>query len=276
MAEGRLVVCATPIGNLGDVSERLASTLISADVIYAEDTRRTAKLLARVGSQARVRSLFTGNEKARTADLLNDVRSGLDVVLLSDAGMPTVSDPGAEAVGAALDEGLETTVIPGPSAVTASIALSGFGGDRFVFEGFLPRKSRDRRARLASLAADSRPIVIFASPKRIAEDLADLRDALGADRSAAVLKELTKIHEQVWRGSLAEAAEEWVGDQKGEFTVVLGPGRVEEPSVTEAVEVARSLVSEGKSHSDAAREAAVVTGVARREIYEELVRSATS
>ena len=274
MPEGRLIVCATPIGNLGDISERLVDALSSADVIYAEDTRRASKLLSRIGTQTRLRSFFAGNEKARTADLLEDVRSGSVVVLLSDAGMPTVSDPGSEAVSAALDEGLLTTVIPGPSAVTAAIALSGFAGDRFVFEGFLPRKSGVRRARLAALAVEIRPIVLFASPKRLGDDLVDLRDALGPGRSVAVLKELTKIHEQVWRSSLSEAADRWAGDQKGEFTLVLGPGAIEEPSITEAVEVALSLVSEGKSHSDAAREAAAVTGLARREIYEVLVRSA--
>ncbi|MDX1469599.1 MAG: 16S rRNA (cytidine(1402)-2'-O)-methyltransferase [Acidimicrobiia bacterium] len=276
MGQGRLFVCATPIGNLGDVSERLREVLALADVIYAEDTRRTAKLLSRVGSQARLRSLFAGNEKSRTRELIDDVRSGLDVVLLSDAGMPAVSDPGGEAVSAALDEGLKTTVIPGPSAVTAAIALSGFGGDRFVFEGFLPRRAGERTARLTSLATETRPIVLFASPKRLGEDLSDLRDALGSERSVAVLKELTKIHEQVWRGSLEEAAAKWAGDQKGEFTLVVGRGQIETPNIADAVNLALSLVAGGSSRSDAAREAASVTGVARREIYEKLVRSTTS
>lgn len=271
MADGKLTVCATPIGNLGDVSSRLAEALIEADVVYAEDTRRTGILLRHVGSTAKVRSLFTGNEKLRTRQLLDDVRSGLKVALVSDAGMPSISDPGASAVLEAAEEGLATTVIPGPSAVTASIALSGFGGGRFVFEGFLPRKESARRSRLADLATETRAVVLFASPNRVGSDLADLARVVGFDRPIAVMKELTKVHETVWRGSIGEAAERWGGDQKGEFTLVVAGRDEEPPNVDAAIDLARQMISDGAAPSDAARRAAEETGVSRRAIYRAVV-----
>ena len=271
MGEGMLIVCATPIGNLGDVSDRLREALNGADVVYAEDTRRTATLLAHVGAQVKVRSLFTGNEKVRTAELVETVRAGKRVVLVSDAGMPTISDPGAEAVRMVRQIGRKVTVIPGPSAVTAALAVSGFDADRFAFEGFLPRKGEARKERLQSIAAEDRTVVLFASPHRLAADLADLVEALGADRRVVVARELTKVYEEVWMGTLAEAGERWAGEVKGEITLVIEPTAKADSDVETAVEDARALLAEGYSISEAARRAASAAGVSRRLVYQALL-----
>jgi 16S rRNA (cytidine1402-2'-O)-methyltransferase len=268
---GRLIVCATPIGNLGDISARLRNTLASADVVYAEDTRRTANLLSHLDIAVPVVSLFAGNEMSRTAQLVDAVRAGETVVLVSDAGMPTVSDPGAAAVRGVREAGLSVTVVPGPSAVTTALALSGFGGDRFVFEGFLPRKGRERGERLAAIGTETRAVVMFASPNRLGDDLADLLVACGPDRRVAVTRELTKLHEESWVGSLEAAVDEWAEPVKGEVTLVLAPADPPAPSLEEAVAAAHGLVSDGQSVSDAARSAAELTGVSRREIYEALI-----
>jgi len=271
VSEGRLYVCATPIGNLGDVSDRLRETLMTADVIYAEDTRRTSKLLRHIGTKTKAQSLFVGNEKARSRRLVDDVRAGKIVALVSDAGMPTVSDPGAEAVRLVQDEGLSLTVIPGPSAVTTAITLSGFGGDRFSFEGFLPRKGKERNVRLRQLGFDDRPVVIFASPHRVAGDLRDLLDVVGADRRVAVTREMTKLHEEVWVGTLGEAVEQWSGETKGELTLVLEGSSMTPVTAAAAIAEARSLVDAGTSPSDAARRVAQDSGVSRRVIYQKLL-----
>lgn len=271
MTTGRLLVSATPIGNLGDVSERLRNVLSSADVVFAEDTRRTAKLLSHLGVDVDVVSLFAGNEQARTRQLVDSVASGDTVVLVSDAGMPTVSDPGATAIRAVREAGFPVTVVPGPSAVTTALALSGFGGDRFVFEGFLPRKGRERAERLQSIGGEDRAVVLFASPKRLADDLSDLAEVCGGWREVAVTRELTKVHEESWVGPLEEAVERWEDAVKGEVTLVLGPMEPIPPSEAEALEMARGLVAEGGSVSDAARTASEETGVSRRTIYEELL-----
>jgi 16S rRNA (cytidine1402-2'-O)-methyltransferase len=269
--EGCLYVCATPIGNLGDVSDRLRETLVTADVIYAEDTRRTSKLLQHIGAKTKARSLFVGNEKARSRKLVDEVRAGKTVVLVSDAGMPTVSDPGAEAVRIVQDEGLSLTVIPGPSAVTTAITLSGFGGDRFSFEGFLPKKGKERSRRLHQLGFEDRPVVMFASPHRLAGDLRDLLDVVGVDRKVAVTREMTKLHEEVWVGTLGEAVERWTGEIKGEITLVLEGGSLTPVTAEAAIAEARSLVDAGNSPSDAARSVAQDSGVSRRVIYQALL-----
>lgn len=271
MPEGRLVVCATPIGNLGDISERLRNTLASADVIYAEDTRRTAKLLRHLVINVPLVSMFSGNEKERTAKLVAAVESGQNVVLVSDAGMPTVSDPGAVAVRAVRAAGLHVSVVPGPSAVTAALALSGFGGDRFAFEGFLPRKGRARAVRLAALADEERVVVLFASPNRLSTDLGDLAVACGGERYVAVVRELTKLHEECWVGSLADSVDYWVEDVRGEITLVLAPAALPKPSLGEAIERAREIVAGGGSVRMSARRVAEEMGVSRREVYEALL-----
>lgn len=270
MAGGRLLVCATPIGNLGDISQRLAETLRNADLVFAEDTRRTTKLLSHLDISVEIVSLFTGNERSRTERVLRAIGSGSTVALVSDAGMPTVSDPGASVIRAVRDAGFTVSVIPGPSAVTAAVALSGFGGDRFVFEGFLPRKGRERSKRIEEIAGEPRTVVVFASPKRLAADLSDLAEACG-DREVAVCRELTKLHEETWVGSLPEAAVTWAEPVKGEVTLVLGPIEPETASKDDAVERARVLMAEGTSISEAARRAASELGVSRRDVYEELI-----
>jgi 16S rRNA (cytidine1402-2'-O)-methyltransferase len=273
MAEGgRLLVCATPIGNLGDVSDRLREVLQTADVVYAEDTRRTATLLRHVGASPPVRSLFVGNEKKRTADLLGALDQGLMVALVTDAGMPTVSDPGSDVVRLAREAGHLVTVVPGPSAVVASVALAGFGGDRFGFEGFLPRKGKERSARLARIGDEDRAVVLFVSPHRLVADLESIAGATGPEREIVITREMTKLHEEVWSGSVGQAIEEWSDREvKGELTVVVAPGPSETPSLDSAVSEARGLVEGGVSPSEAVRRVAVATGVSRREIYQVLI-----
>lgn len=271
MSSGRLVVCATPIGNLGDVSERLRGALASADVIYAEDTRRTAKLLGHLGLSVPLVSLFSGNEQSRTAGVVDAVLAGQVVALLSDAGMPTVSDPGSAAVHAVRAAGGAVSVVPGPSAVTAAVALSGFGGDRFVFEGFLPRKGQERAERLSVVTAETRSVIIFASPNRLLADLEDLVASCGPDREIAVARELTKIHEEVWVGRLGDAVDRWAGPVKGEVTLVLDGGEPPTVSFDDVIAAARAEVAAGRSISEVARTVAGETGVSRREIYEALL-----
>lgn len=273
MAEGVLLVCATPIGNLGDVSDRLREALNTADVVFAEDTRRTATLLQHVGATPTVRSLFVGNEAVRTEELLASLVAGKTVALVTDAGMPGVSDPGAEAVRLARKNGHGVTVIPGPSAVTTAVAAAGFGADRFVFEGFLPKKGKERSRRLATIGTDDRPVVVFISPHRLLVDLEAIAVVTGPDREIAITRELTKLHEEVWVGNIDTAIDEWSGrDARGEFTVVVAPGAIERVSVEDAISEARVLVAGGSSPSEASKRLAEATGVSRRAVYEALIR----
>jgi len=269
---GRLYICATPIGNLGDVSDRLRDVLRTADVVYAEDTRRTATLLRHVGASPSVRSLFVGNEKSRTADLLVSLDQGFTVAMVTDAGMPTVSDPGSDVIRLARQAGHLVTVVPGPSAVVAAVALAGFGGDRFVFEGFLPRKGKERSERLHRISGEDRPVVLFVSPHRLVGDLESVATAIGPEREIVITREMTKLHEEVWSGPVGQAIEEW-SDRvvKGELTVVVAPGEHEAPSLDSALAEARGLVEGGAAPSEAARRVARATGVSRREIYEILI-----
>ena len=271
MAEGALFVCATPIGNLGDVSARLRQTLEEADLVYAEDTRRAGKLLRHLGVEVPVHSLFEGNEMERSQRLVDDVASGMRVALISDAGTPVVSDPGAAAVRLALDRGLVVTVIPGPSAVTAALALSGFVGDRFSFEGFLPRRGKERERRLEAIGSSDRPVVLFVTPHRVGQDLADLVRACGPRRRVTVGRELTKLHEEVWAGDLQGAMAKFSSGAKGELTMVVGPSEPNESSTSESIEEARGLVAAGMSVSEAARQVAESSGVSRRLIYQSLI-----
>ncbi|HEX6947301.1 MAG TPA: 16S rRNA (cytidine(1402)-2'-O)-methyltransferase [Acidimicrobiia bacterium] len=271
MGEGRLYVCGTPIGNLEDVTDRLRRVLGDVDVVYAEDTRRAAKLLGRLGIDVQVRSLFAGNEKERSAELVRRLSEGEDVAYVSDAGMPAISDPGAWLVREARTAGHPVTVIPGPSAVTTALLLSGFDSDRFVFEGFLPRKGREREDRLGSIAADQRPTVLFVSPHRFAEDIADLRAVVGDHRVVAVTRELTKLHEEAWVGPIAEVAERFPEPVRGEFTLVVSGRPAEAPDTADAIAEARRLVREGMSPSDAARSVAGDRGVSRRLVYQALI-----
>jgi len=272
MSEGQLVVCATPIGNLGDISERLRNVLSRADVVYAEDTRRTAVLLDHLGVSPPLRSLFVGNEQIKSDEVAGAVGEGQMVALVTDAGMPAVSDPGSEAVARVRASGLTVTVIPGPSAVTSAVAVAGFGGDRFAFEGFLPKKGGERESRLRGIARDDRPVVLFVSPHRFLADLESLAGAVGLDREVAVTRELTKMHEEIWVGPLGDAIEEWSDrPAKGEFTVVIAPGTPSTVSSEEAIAAARAEVEAGASPSTAARDVSGSSGVSRREIYQALI-----
>ena len=271
MGEGRLYVCGTPIGNLEDVSDRLRRVLASVDAVYAEDTRRTGKLLAHLGVEVPLRSIFAGNEKERTAELVERLMAGEDVAYVSDAGMPAISDPGAWLVREARDAGRPVTVIPGPSAVTTALLLSGFDADRFVFEGFLPRRGRERQERLKSIAADDRATVLFVSPHRFADDIADLRSAIGDDRLIAVTRELTKLHEEAWVGPISGAPDRFPDPVKGEVTIVVSGRQKGEPDAAVAIEEARRLVAGGMSPSDAARQVAADRGVSRRLVYQALI-----
>jgi 16S rRNA (cytidine1402-2'-O)-methyltransferase len=269
---GRLYLVGTPIGNLGDLSDRARETLRSVEILAAEDTRRTGRLLAHAGIERRTVSLFQGNERARTAELLARLREGSDVAIVTDAGMPTISDPGFLLVRACADEGIDVVVVPGPSAVTAALAVSGLPVDRFVFEGFLPRRASQRRERLRSLAHDSRTAVLFESPVRLTALLEDVLAELG-DRRMALARELTKLHEEVIRGRVSEVLDR-LGDAgpKGELVVVL-EGRIEavEADLPELVEEARRLVRDGMRKREAASTVARSRGASANEIYEALL-----
>lgn len=266
-------MCATPIGNLADASPRLAETLGAVDLIYAEDTRRTAKLLNHFGIATPMKSLFAGNEQARLDDIEQRLGEGATIALVSDAGMPVVSDPGAAAVEMAANAGATVTALPGPSAVTSAIAVSGFSGDRFVFVGFLPRKGTERTLAIESIAAEERTTVMFAAPSRVAADLQAVADACDAARRVVVARELTKIHEEVWRGTVAQGASTF-GDParaRGEFTVVVEGAAPKEPDLDSAVVAATALIARGTSTSDAVREIASSHGVSRRELYDRVL-----
>lgn len=268
---GTLYLCATPIGNLGDASPRLAQVLAECSGVYAEDTRRAAVLLGRLGVKASVRSFFVGNEEARSAEIAERLASGETIAVITDAGTPTVADPGVSAVRAAREVGANVSVVPGPSAVTAALAVAGFGGDRFVFEGFLPRRGRGREERLAQIAIEERPVVFFSSPRRVAADLTDLATHAGPQRTVCVARELTKRFEEVWWGTVTDAATEWTDrEPRGEFTVVVSPAPPRSGDLDEAVAAARRLVDEGSSRSDAARTVAKERDLPRRSIYERL------
>lgn len=269
---GRLYLCATPIGNLGDASPRLAETLAAVDLVYAEDTRRSAKLLAALGVSTPLRSYFVGNQSQRAGELEVALTDGRAVALITDAGSPAVSDPGASAVAVARRADARVIVVPGPSAVTAAVMGSGLVDGAFVFEGFLARKGRERQDQLTSLRSEHRPVVLFLTPHRIGKDLADLVDSLGGDREVCVARELTKLHEELWWGTLDEAQRHWQEEVvRGEFTVVVAGSVPSRPTIDEALDLAHELMGRGVSPSRAAREAAEATGIARRDLYERLI-----
>jgi 16S rRNA (cytidine1402-2'-O)-methyltransferase len=268
-----LVLAATPIGRIEDAPPRLAVELAEADVIAAEDTRRLRKLCDLLGVEvsARVVSYFEGNEAARTEDLLRSLRDGRRVVLVTDAGMPSVSDPGYRLVAAAVAEDIEVTAVPGPSAVLAALAVSGLPVDRFCFEGFLPRKAGERRSRLARLADEPRTMVFFEAPHRTADTLAAMADAFGDDRRAAVCRELTKLHEEVRRGPVRGLADWAAGGVRGEVTLVVAGREPEEAAGLDDEQVAtlvRRAEQGGLSRRDAVAAVARETGMPRRAVYD--------
>jgi 16S rRNA (cytidine1402-2'-O)-methyltransferase len=275
---GVLVLAATPIGRAADAPARLAEELAAADVVAAEDTRRLRRLAADLGVtvSGRVVSYFEGNEAARTGGLVEALESGDRVLLVTDAGMPSVSDPGYRLVAAAVEHGLHVTAVPGPSAVLTALAVSGLPVDRFCFEGFLPRKAGERSRRLAGLADEQRTMVFFEAPHRTEAALAAMVAAFGDDRAGAVCRELTKTHEEVRRGGLAELVA-WASDGvRGEVTIVVA-GAVGGSDVPTDPASLAALVAEaeqeGMSRKEAILDVARRAGLPKREVYDAVHKS---
>ena len=276
---GRLYVVATPIGNLGDVTLRAIEVLRSVPLIAAEDTRISRRLLERHGAAARVVSFHARNAAARLPGLIDHLRGGSDLAVITDAGTPGVSDPGEALVRAWAAQGGVVVPVPGASAVLAAVAASGVAGARWSFEGFLPRSGRERRERLARIAADERATVIFEAPNRVVATLADLAAAADPDRPIAICRELTKLHEEIVRGSLgllAAQAREGSLTLRGEFVLVVGEQprtarRSSIPASEDALEAARAevdhLVAGGLPRGEAARRVAAARGLPRRQLY---------
>lgn len=264
-----IILAATPIGNLGDVTRRLVTALETATVIAAEDTRTTQRLLAALGIENRPQliALHDHNEKQRAAELVRRAASE-DVLLLSDAGMPTVSDPGYGVVAEAAAQGVTVTALPGPSAVLTALAVAGLPTDRFTFEGFPPRKSGDRRRMLASLAAEPRTMVFFEGPSRVGETLADMASAFGGDRRAAVCRELTKLHEEVVRGPLDDLVAWAEPGARGEIVLVVEGAAASALPFADALSRVQELVAGGTRLKEAAGEVSAHTGHSSRDLYQ--------
>jgi 16S rRNA (cytidine1402-2'-O)-methyltransferase len=266
---GVLILCGAPLGNPADASARLGEVLASVDVVAAEDTRRLIRLVREMGVTVpgKLISYFEGNEERRTGELVEQMLGGARVALITDGGMPSVSDPGYRLVVAALAAGIPVTSVPGPSAVTTALALSGLPCDRFCFEGFLPRKPGERRARLAALAAEERTLVFFEATHRITDTLADMAAAFGPQRPAALCRELTKTYEEVRRATLAELAE--ASEFRGEITlVVAGAPPAQRPTDEVLREQIAAAVATGLSKRDAAAVVAARHGLSKRDVYE--------
>ena len=262
-----LAVCATPIGNLADVTLRVLDELRRADLLLCEDTRQTRKLLERHGvAGKRLQSYHEHNEAKRTAEVLPRLEAGERVALVSDAGMPAVSDPGARLISAALEAGVPVTVLAGPSAVETALVASGFGADRFQFLGYLPRGVGERRALWEELGRWPHAAVAFESPQRLGASLAGFAEAL-PDRPVAVCRELTKRHEEVVRGPAKEVAERFSGAVRGEITLVIGPGDVRRGDEDAAAAAVAELVAAGTSRRSAADVVSRLTGVGRNRLY---------
>ena len=270
---GRVVLAATPIGNLGDASARLIEALGTADVVLAEDTRRTLDLARGLGVtiSGRLSALHDHNERERAQSIVADALAGSTVLLVTDAGMPTVSDPGFRVVAAAADAGVPVTVLPGPSAPIAALAVSGLPTDRFAFEGFLPRKDAERARALGALASEPRTLVFFEAPHRLAESLAAMALAFGEDRRASVSRELTKTYEETRRGPLSELAS-WAADGvKGEIVVCVAGRPAAALNLEDAVAEAVGRVLDGERAKDVAADIAPLAGVPSRELYAAIV-----
>ena len=281
MTAGRLYVVATPIGNLGDVTLRALEVLRAVPLIAAEDTRLTRRLLDRHGIETRMMSYHARSGPGRAVELLDHLRAGQDLALVTDAGTPGISDPGSELVAAWATEGGSVVPIPGASAVLAAVVASGIAGPRWSFEGFLPRSGRERRERIERIAADDRGTVVYEAPGRVAATLRDLAAACGPDRPAAICRELTKLHEEIGRASLGELERRAGSGEltlRGEFAIVVGerPGgppatAASEAAAGDALEAARveveRLVAGGEARGEAARRVAAATGIPRRRLY---------
>ncbi|WP_419848911.1 16S rRNA (cytidine(1402)-2'-O)-methyltransferase [Candidatus Poriferisocius sp.] len=268
---GRLILVATPIGNLGDLSPRAVEVLAKADVVACEDTRRTGRLLAHAGVSApRLLVVNEHTEKASAAEIAELLVDGNMVALVTDAGTPAVSDPGAKVVKAALKIGGEVEAVPGPSAALAALVVSGLPTGRFCFEGFLPKKGRPRAERIEELARESRTMVLFEAPHRLARTLGDLASALDRDRVVAIVREQTKLHEEIWRGTLADAVARVEDiEPRGEYVlVVAGCPDPAPPSESQIRAALDELLADGLSRRDAAAAVAADLGVSRRAAYQ--------
>ena len=274
---GRLLVVATPIGNLADLSPRAAEALRTADLVLAEDTRRTATLLRHVEADTRMEQHHLHNEARSTAAAVTMLLEGATIALVSDAGTPLVSDPGQRLVQAAVEAGIEVTSLPGPSAVLHALVVAGLPAERFTFEGFLPRKGRDREERLAEIADEPRTSVWFVPPHSADEDLPALAAACGGDRQAALCRELTKLHEEVHRGTLDDLVALVTAEEpRGELTLVLAgapPKEAAPPTDDELVAAMQALVDQGMRARDAAGDVASAHGLRKNAVYETWLRS---
>lgn len=277
MSGGQLILAATPLGNVLDASERLKQTLQAADLIAAEDTRRAKRLFADLNLEVRapVISLFEENEIEKIPDIIEKLKNGAKVVVVSDAGTPAISDPGYRLVTKAIEENISITVIPGPSAVLSALILSGLPTDRFSFEGFIARKGKERTEILNNLNTQSRTMVLFESPRRTLQTLQDIQVVVGENRKAAVVREISKTYEEVIRGSISELVS-WAQAKEvlGEITLVIagventGKKEVDE----EAIRQVKQLVDAGSSFKDAVQEVSTQQGLSRRELYEASLR----
>jgi len=272
---GALVLVATPIGNLGDLTPRAIEALRAADVIAAEDTRRTRALLTHAGVPAggRLRAVHAHNEHAQASAIVEEIRGGAHVAYVTDAGMPGISDPGARLVRVCVDAGVPVEVVPGPSAALTGLVLSGLPTERFVFEGFLPRKGKARAERLGEIAHEMRTVVLFEAPNRVRDTLADLVEACGETRRVAIARELTKMHEEVWRGTAADAvAHVETVEPRGEHVIVVGPAPAVAPPIDDELATeARALIEQGLSTRVAADELAARWKVSRRRAYQMVI-----
>ena len=274
-AAGVLVVVATPIGNLADLAPRAVNELAAADAVVCEDTRRTGRLLAHAGVKAhRLLAVHEHNEASQVGEVIRRLAAGERVAVVTDAGTPAISDPGSRLVEAAVDAGHRVEVVPGPSAAIAALVVSGLPTDRFCFEGFLPRHGAERAARIAAVAGEPRTLVLFEAPHRLVRTLTDLAAPLGGDRRVAVARELTKLHEEVWRGTLRDAIARAAAEEpRGEHVLVIEGAPPPSPAGDEDVERAvRARLDAGRSARDAAADVAADLGVAKRRAYEVATR----
>ena len=266
---GTLVLCATPIGNLSDASPRLRAALAGADVVYCEDTRRSRKLLTALGVNVPLRSYFVANEDARSDELGRHLERGETVVLITDAGTPAVADPGLTAVLAVIDSFALLSLVSGSSACTAAVAVSGLPSERFVFEGFLPRKQEARRSHIEELADEPRTLVLFVAAARAGAELMALAEGLGEGRPAVVARELTRLREEVCSGTRAGAAAHYTAEPpRGELTVVVGGAELRAGDMGSAIEEVDRLIGDGMLFSEAVKIAADIHDVRRRQLYE--------
>ncbi len=272
---GVLVLAATPIGDVDDATPALRRELASADVIAAEDTRRLRKLLDRLGVTApgRITSYFDGNEARRTPELIQALQQGARVLVVTDAGMPSVSDPGYRLVVAAVEHGIRVTAAPGPSAVLTALAVSGLPVDRFCFEGFLPRKGGERRRRLTELAAEPRTMVFFEAPHRTEATLEAMLETFGAERPAVICRELTKTYEEVRRGPLRELLDWASAGVRGEVTLVVAGAIAGQADLDTNVAAVKAMIAQGSRLRPAVAQVAASTGMRKNTLYEAVVNS---